>query len=74
MNPPDRSSWPVHVFPLGAAPGPDISGHTTAEERLAMMWNLAVEAWTLAGHFPPEYERSETPIRVVYLDSGQDAS
>jgi len=70
----DRSSWPINVFSLGAAPGADISAHTTAEERLSMMWGLAVEAWTLAGRLLPDYERNETPIRVVDLNSDQDAS
>ena len=48
---------------LGDEPGDDLSGSTTAEERLAMMWPLAVEAWSLTGEPMPEYEREDTPIR-----------
>ena len=48
---------------LGDEPGDDLSGTTTAEERLAMMWPLAVEAWSLTGEPMPEYERKDTPVR-----------
>ena len=44
-----RRDWPVRKFRLGHEPGDDLSATTTAEERLAMMWPLAMEAWTLAG-------------------------
>jgi hypothetical protein len=50
------------VYRLGAEPGDDLSGTTTAEERLAMMWPLALEAWTLAGLSVPGYARHETPV------------
>jgi len=58
----DRSSWPVRIHPLRDEPGDDLSLTTTAEERLAMMWPLALEAWTLSGAPLPTYTRSETPI------------
>ena len=48
---------------LGDEPGDDLSGTTTAEERLAMMWPLAVEAWSLTGLPMPEYERQDAPVR-----------
>ena len=48
---------------LGDEPGDDLSGSTTAEERLAMMWPLAVEAWSLTGKPMPEYEREDIPVR-----------
>ena len=48
---------------LSDEPGDDLSGATTAEERLAMMWPLAVEAWSLTGQPMPEYERKDTPVR-----------
>ncbi|UCH26356.1 MAG: hypothetical protein JSV66_01515 [Trueperaceae bacterium] len=58
-----RASWPVRVFKSGTEPSDDLSNITTAEERLAMMWPLAVEAWTLSGKTLPSYSRSEIPIR-----------
>jgi len=58
-----RGSWPVRRFHLGAEPPDDLSDSTTAEQRLAMMWPLAVEAWLLAGRPLPDYPRSRAPIR-----------
>ena len=61
----DRSGWPVRRVALRSQPPDNLSGSTTAEERLAMMWPLAVEAWTLAGRVLPGYSRNETPVRVL---------
>lgn len=63
----DRSHWPVRKFTLGSQPGDDLSAETTPEERLEMMWPLAVEAWTLAGIPLPIYARHEAPVRCVPL-------
>ena len=57
-----RRHWPVRVIRLGHEPGDDLSATTTAEERLAMMWPLAVEAWSLAGRSIPEYRREDAPV------------
>ena len=64
-----RRSWPVHVHRLGAEPGDDLSATTTAEERLAMMWPLAVEAFALSGCPLPGYRRTEAPVTVRRLRS-----
>lgn len=48
---------------LGDEPGDDLSASTTAEERIAMMWPLAVEAWSLTGRPMPEYERRNAPVK-----------
>ena len=60
-----RAHWPVRTYRLGDEPGPDLSSTTTAHERLAMMWPLAREAWTLSGRVIPDYPRDRTPVRVV---------
>lgn len=60
-----RGSWPIRVFRLGEEPGGDLSGSTTPEERIAMMWPLAADAWTAAGRRIPAYERDRAPARVV---------
>ena len=44
-----RRDWPVRKLRLADDHGDDLSRETTAEERLAMMWPLAVEAWSLSG-------------------------
>ena len=58
-----RRDWPVRKLRLGDEPGDDLSATTTAEERLAMMWPLAVQAWSLTGRPIPTYEREDAPIR-----------
>lgn len=60
----EREKWPIARYPLGHEPGDDLSETTTASERIAMMWPLAVEAWLLAGNKLPEYQRSEMPCRL----------
>jgi len=62
-----RRLWPVRLFKLGAEPPDDLSAMTTPEERLAMMWPLALEAWTLAGLPLPGYARAETPVSLRRL-------
>ena len=60
-----RRSWPVRKFRLGEEPADDLSGTTTAKERLEMMWPMTVDAWTLAGRTIPDYPRDKTPVRVI---------
>jgi len=65
----DRSRWPVRAYRLGAEPGDDLSASTSAEERLAMMWPLALEAWELTGRALPVYSRDDTPVSRRLLRS-----
>ena len=60
-----RGGWPIRVFRLGEEPPDDLSGRTTAEERVAMMWPLAVDAWTTSGRGLPQYPRHQMPGRVI---------
>ncbi|PYQ49549.1 MAG: hypothetical protein DMF78_17930 [Acidobacteria bacterium] len=57
-----RASWPVLVYRLRDAPGDDLSATTTVAQRLAMMWPLALEAWSLSGWPLPAYARGESPV------------
>jgi hypothetical protein len=61
-----RRTWPVRAWPLGQEPGEDLSAFTTAAERLAMMWPLALDAWASAGQPVPDYPRRLAPIRVLH--------
>ena len=36
--------------------------HLSAAERLALVWTLTQEGWTLSGRAMPSYPRHETPI------------
>lgn len=60
-----RRNWPIRVFKLGEEPPEDLSATTTAAERLAMMWPLALEAWAFSGRPLPDYKRSETPVQII---------
>ena len=58
-----RSEWVVRRYALGHEPGADLSAFTTAEERLEMMWPLALDAWKLTGRPLPDYVRSTMPVK-----------
>jgi len=60
----ERSAWPVRRLALGEERD-DLSAQTTATERLAMMWPLALEAWALAGLPIPDYSRQNMPSRLL---------
>ncbi len=60
-----RRSWPVRKYRLGEEPSDDLRDSTTAEERLQMMWQLAVDAWSLADRPIPDYNRNEAPVRKL---------
>jgi hypothetical protein len=59
-----RSDWTVRKYALGQEPGDDLSASTTAEQRLAMMWSLALRAWALTGSPLPDYQRANSPVVV----------
>lgn len=65
-----RASTPIRVFRLGEEPGDDLSDCTTPEERIAMMWPLAVDAWTSAGRRLPQYSRDRMPGCIVRTPPG----
>lgn len=43
----------------------DLSASISPEERLAMMWPPACEAWATMGRPIPEHPRTQAPVRVV---------
>src|SRR5436309_7949478 len=61
-----RAQWPVRTYRLGHEPGDDLSASTTAEERIAMMWPLALEAWAVSGAEMPEYDRRSATVRKLF--------
>jgi hypothetical protein len=68
-----RSSWPIRRFRLGEEPSDDLSATTTAQQRLEMMWPLAVEAWSLTGRPIPDYSRDQTPYRLFRPGEPRDS-
>jgi hypothetical protein len=55
------SRWPVRGFDLGQEPLRDGLDATTIDERIAVMWPLAKEAWSVAGKPIATYERRDMP-------------
>jgi hypothetical protein len=58
----ERANWPVRLYRLGEEPPDDQSLLNTPEQRLAMMWELALGAWSLGARPLPTYAREETPV------------
>ena len=59
-----RAEWPVRKFRLGEEPDDGLAD-TTVEERVAMVWQLTLDAWASAGRQIPDYPRSEMPVRIL---------
>lgn len=57
-----RLAWPVRRYRLGSEPPEDLCDATTPEQRLEMMWPLAIEAWSLTGRTLPDYARADAPV------------
>jgi hypothetical protein len=56
----DRRSWPG-VLTTEHAP----AQLATAEERLASMWQLSLDAWAMQGRPLPGYTREDIPGRLI---------
>jgi hypothetical protein len=60
-----RKSWPIRVVRLGEQPPDDLVATTSAAERLAMLWPLALDAWASMGRPLPDYPRHQAPVRIL---------
>jgi hypothetical protein len=58
-----RASWPIHRTTLEEERAPDVSGFTSSE-RVAMVWQLTLDAWATRGEPIPSYTRAEAPGRI----------
>ena len=65
-----RASWPIRAYRLGQEPADDLRTTTSAAERVAMVWQITQDAWSLAGRTIPEYPRHQAPVRVVRPSTG----
>jgi len=57
--------WPIRVYRLGEEPDDDLSETTTMAERVAMVWQLTLDAWASSGQPIPDYPRDQTPTRLI---------
>jgi hypothetical protein len=63
-----RGDWPVVKTTLSEQ---DNAAHGIAPEAaLAMMWQLALDAWAMTGKSLPDYTRAEAPVRCFRLGKG----
>ena len=62
MSEPDRT---IRVRPLAAQGTEDDLRDTTPEERLEMMWQLAVDAWAFKGEPVGDGRLERDVVRVV---------
>ena len=61
-----RAQWPGGIASVGAAPeAVDLRATTTAEQRVGMLWELTLGAWSLTGRPLPDYPRTAMPGRLV---------
>lgn len=60
-----RASWPGRKTTLAQQSTAAAPPSSTPEERLAVMWQLALDAWAMAGWPLPDYSRGQAPGRVI---------
>jgi hypothetical protein len=65
ISPRDGRRWTAHVHRLGEEPPDDTASCTTADQRLAMVWELTQHCWSLTGNPWPTYARASIPVRVL---------
>ncbi len=66
-----RASWPVRRFRLGEEPVDDLSSTTTAEERIAMMWPLAKDAFSIGPATAEVTSRAHWPVKIRRLGDAE---
>ncbi len=54
----------VRVYRLGEEPGDDLSGTTTAAERIALVWELSRRMWALGG-----WQEQAVPLPELVRDA-----
>jgi hypothetical protein len=60
-----RANWPIRKVALEDEGGDDPRDVSTVDERVALVWQLTREAWSLQGREMPSYRRAETPGRIL---------
>jgi hypothetical protein len=60
-----RGNLPIRRTKLGDDDDLHLLRTTTSDERLSMMWQLALDAWAMSGQKIPEYPRNETPGLLI---------
>lgn len=59
-----RAGWTVTRTSLAQPPDDDLSA-LSISERMALVWQLTLDAWAMTGQEIPAYERSRMPGKLV---------
>jgi tRNA A37 threonylcarbamoyladenosine synthetase subunit TsaC/SUA5/YrdC len=60
-----RANWPGSLTTLAEQSDAAIVLHGTPGERVAMVWQITLDAWASSGKPLPEYTRANMPGRLV---------
>jgi hypothetical protein len=60
-----RAQWPIRKIALEEEGAIDPLDASTIDERVALVWQLTREAWSLQGREIPSYPRHEAPGLLV---------
>ena len=60
-----RAAWPGRKARLGDQDDSAAPAGATPSERVAMVWQLTLDAWAMMGQSIPTYTRAEMPGRVT---------
>jgi len=66
-----RAAWPSALSTLEDQADAAIVRHGTAEERIAMVWRVTLDAWAISGRPLPRYTRAQMPVRIVRSGDGR---
>ena len=60
-----RAKWPGRKMTLEEAAQQEPAGPVPPAQLFQVMWQLAVDAWTLSGREIPTYSREDAPGKVI---------
>ncbi len=65
MTSDDAARWPLRILRLEDDVRDDLSGITTPEQRIEMVWDLSARMWELTGRPFPSYARHDMPGLII---------
>jgi hypothetical protein len=61
----NAGDWPLRAYAIDAEPLRDPFDRSTVDQRIAAMWSLTREAWSVAGKELPTYVRAAAPGSIL---------
>ena len=59
-----RATMPIRNVALRDEAAPDLT-HLSPSARVALVWELTLDAWASSGKPMPEYDRADAPGRII---------